>query len=209
MKKIDNGKDVKEVEEEKEKKVKNMKTNENIDWIEEIKKGKKLAEIKFIEIKKEGAPEIKLCKVASSKPSWNRTPSFSFIWVEAYHVHTFGNEAGYFYKTFRMLDWEIVSLSRWMSKYETKKDFLKDYPEAKEMFWDHPPIPKGKKKIEFDPPLTEVVVGEAFFDGEHLRIIEEGGITRIVEPSEVRSIEKIEDEEVDSDQEIEENDVDF
>lgn len=201
MKKIkerDNGKDVNEAEEE---------TNENISWVEEVKKGKKLAEIKFIEIKKEGAPEIKLCKVASSKPRWKRTPSFSFIWVEADQAHTFGNEAGYFYKTFKMIDWEVVPLSGLMCKYKTKKDFLKDYPEAKEIFWDHPQIPKGKKKIEFDPPLTEVVVGDAFFDGEHLRIIEEGGITRIVEPREVRSIEKMEDEDVDSNQEIDDKEM--
>jgi len=186
-----------------------MEENNNSKYVEEIKKGKKLAEIKSIEIKKEGTLGfVKLCKVASSKLRWNRTPSYMFIWVEAYRERTFGKDVGFFYKTFTMIEWKVVSLSRWMGKYETKKDFLKDYPEAKEMFWDHPQIPKGKKKIEFDPPLTEVVVGEAFFDGENLRIIEEGGITRIVEPREVRSIEKIEDEEVDSNQEMDDKEVD-
>lgn len=163
----ENKKDEKEAEEVKKgkKQAISEKTNENIWWIEEIKKGKQSTEIEIVETSIDGVPDLRLCRVDSYKSNWGDF-SFTFVTVERYD-RLWGalHDAGFFYKSFHMNDWQIVPIASWMDNYTTLEGFLKNYPKVKDIFREYPRIPRKRVKIEFiSYDGAKVAEGFAFFD---------------------------------------------
>ena len=203
MKKIeerDNGKDVNKVEEEKEKQAISEETNENISWVEEIKKVIQLINLDYIETIQDGEPDLRLCKARSYKSSrWGSRPNIMFVTVEWYQRSWGGfQDAGFFFKSNHMSEWQVAPIADWMQQYVTKEDFLKRFPEFKDIFREYPIIPRKKIKIEFsNDGENKVAEGWAFFDGEYVKIDDYKGNKWSVEPWKIDSIQEIKDKGID------------
>lgn len=102
-----------------------------------------------------------------------------------------------------MTGWQVVPIVSWMNQYKSLEDFLKDYPETKEIFREFPRIPRGRKKIEFSEGNEKKVMnGYASYEGDKVTIIEDEGKHITLEPWMIDSISKVDDEDAEVDRKV-------
>ena len=147
-------------------------TSENINWVEEVKKGKKSTEIEILETSINGVPDLRLCRVDLYKSRWGSKPLFTIVTVDWYR-RSWGcfHDAGIFFKSVHTIGWERIGIVSWFNN--DLEVFLKKFPETREIFRDYPRIPRKWVKIEFlSDGEHKVAEGYAFFDddGEHVLV---------------------------------------
>ena len=60
---------------------------------------------------------------------------FEFVVIEDHHPNAgYYADAGFFYRSMHLKEWQIVPIASWMEKYQTIEQFLGDYPIFNDLF---------------------------------------------------------------------------
>lgn len=75
--------------------------------------------------------------IKSPTPPGSHYTAFKFVIIEWKHPnYSFFADACFFFKSLHMKDWGLDTFVSWTSKYSTKDDFLKVFPQFTELFED-------------------------------------------------------------------------